>query len=70
MILGDGKDERKKAKKYRYGTAYERMTSPGREALREHILTPQAEKRKAKIVKNPSKIDVLMRYRGGREGFT
>lgn len=51
MILGEGKLEKQKEKKARYGTAYERMTSPAREALRDHILTPQADKKKKARVK-------------------
>lgn len=51
IILGEGKEYKPKNRKIRYGTSHERMTSPGREALREYILTPQANKRKARVVK-------------------
>lgn len=51
MVLGEGIDGRRnlKEKKGRYGTTHERMTSPGRELLREHILTPGTRQMKPKF---------------------
>lgn len=63
MVLGEGlnNDKKKgKKKKNRYGTAYERMTSPGREYMREQILTPQANKGKAKIINQSSKMIAIV----------
>jgi hypothetical protein len=45
---------RNRNKKTRYGTAYERMTSPGREAMREYILTPKKNGEKPKSIVIPS----------------
>ena len=58
IVLGEGMENNtSKQRKNRYGTAYERMTSPGREAMRENILTPQANKRKAKPINQLSMIN-------------
>lgn len=48
LVLSEGMNIRTKGRG-KYGTAYERMTSPGREALRDHQLTPEHTKTKAKI---------------------
>jgi hypothetical protein len=48
LVLSEGMNMRGKGRG-RYGVAYERMTSPGREALRDHQLTPEQNKPKAKI---------------------
>lgn len=51
MVLGEGLDGKREyqEKRSRYGTAHERMTSPGRELLREHILTPSSKQMKPKF---------------------
>jgi hypothetical protein len=52
---------RNKNKKTRYGTAYERMTSAGREAMRDYILTPKANGSKPKsIVISSNCLNVLI----------
>jgi len=56
MILGDGVDGvGKKDKRGKYGTLYERMTSPGREYLREYVTTPDS-----KMAKTYSKDDKIL----------
>lgn len=58
MILGDGvEDKGKKNRKGKYGTMYERMTSPGREYMREYISTP-GKKEKKKSVIDIKKVDM------------
>lgn len=45
MILNiDMEDNKRKGKRGKYGTVYERMTSPGRQYMREYISTPAATK--------------------------
>ena len=47
MVLGEGMNNpHRKKNNARYGTLHERMTSPGREALREYVATPPAKQRK------------------------
>lgn len=48
MVLGESMTKNNKKKERRYGTAYERMTSPGREAWRDHMFTPKSTKPSSK----------------------
>jgi hypothetical protein len=52
MILGDGvEDKGKKDRRGKYGTMHERMTSPGREYMREYKSTPNKDGKKKDLIK-------------------
>lgn len=53
MVLGESMSKsNKKKKERRYGTGYERMTSPGREQWRDHMFTPKSTKANSKQIKS------------------
>ena len=49
IVLGNKKENKNNINKGRYGTSSERMTSPGRVAMREYIGTPESKDSKATL---------------------